>query len=119
VSLAQLAARQLETIIVMTGKDDIVTDGNLTYVAHNGHEILTKVTGTGCLLTSVVGAFAAVHTDLIEAALAAVVTYGVSAEIAFQSLVVKGPGSFQIEFLNQLFNVSHKEIEKLASFNLI
>lgn len=119
VSLAQSAANKLETVIVMTGKTDIITDGKVTYKVHNGHEMLTKVTGTGCLLTSVTGAFAGVHGDLIEAALAAVVAYGVAAETAFQLIKEMGPGSFQIEFLNQLYKVSRTELEKLASYELV
>lgn len=119
ISLAQSAARKLNTTLVITGKDDIITDGKVTYVAHNGHEMQTRVTGAGCLLSSVVGAFVGVHSDLIEASLAAVVTYGVVAETAFQASGEKGPGSFQIEFLNQLYNISHVEIEEKASFELV
>ena len=52
---------ELNTVAVITGKEDVVTDGKRTIVIRNGHPILTKVTGTGCLLTSVIGAFVAVE----------------------------------------------------------
>ncbi|MEG6617546.1 hydroxyethylthiazole kinase [Peptococcaceae bacterium 1198_IL3148] len=112
VALAQLAANKLGTVVVITGKDDVVTDGQVTYVIHNGHAILTKVTGTGCLLSAVVGAFAAVEKDLTLAATSALVYYGVAAEIAAEMKAPAGPGSFQIEFLNQLAKVSAGEIMK-------
>ncbi|RCK13043.1 hypothetical protein DT075_01360 [Bacillus licheniformis] len=35
----------------------MITDGTKTYTVGNGHQLLTKVTGTGCLFTSVIGAF--------------------------------------------------------------
>lgn len=112
VTLAQRAANKLGTVVVITGKDDVVTDGKVTYVIHNGHPILTKVTGTGCLLSSVVGAFGAVEKDLVLAATSALVSYEVAAEIAAEMKGQEGPGSFQIEFLNQLAKVSAEEIMK-------
>lgn len=59
---------ELNTVAVITGKEDVVTDGRRTIVIRNGHPILTKVTGTGCLLTSVIGAFVAVEKDYVKAA---------------------------------------------------
>lgn len=114
--LAIQTAQKLNTVVVITGKDDIISDGNHTFVVHNGHPLQTKVTGTGCLLTSVIGAFAAVEKDFVLAATAALVFYGVAAEIAVEKEIDKGPGSFQIEFLNQLYLVSQAEIEKFGHF---
>ncbi len=111
--------KSLNTVIVITGKDDIVTDGLTTYVVHNGHPILTKVTGTGCLLSAVVGAFAAVENNGLKAATSALVFYGVAAEIAANKTEEQGPGSFQIEFLNQLSRVSSSEIDLYGSFEQI
>ncbi|WP_043933226.1 hydroxyethylthiazole kinase [Bacillus sp. EB01] len=114
--LAVLAARQLETVIVITGKEDVITDGKSTYVIHNGHPLLTRVTGAGCLLTSVIGAFSAIEKNSIKAAAAAVITYGVAAEIAAEKAGVHGPGSFQSEFLNQLYKINSTDIEKRGSY---
>ncbi|MBS8266760.1 hydroxyethylthiazole kinase [Mesobacillus boroniphilus] len=115
--LAVSAAKKLKTTVVVTGKEDIVTDGKTAIIGHNGHPLLTKVTGTGCLLTSVIGAFAAVEKDLIKAGAAAVTTYGVAAEIAADKNAERGPGSFQVEFLNQLYLVNKEEINRKSSFD--
>jgi hydroxyethylthiazole kinase len=112
VSLAKKAAEQLKTVVAITGKEDVVTDGNTTYIIRNGHPLLTKVTGTGCLLTSVIGAFAAVERDVLKAAAAALVIYGVAAEIAAKNAGDEGPGSFQIAFLDALFRVGADEISR-------
>lgn len=112
VNIAKQAAEELNTVAVITGKEDVVTDGERTILIRNGHSILTKVTGTGCLLTSVIGAFVAVEKDYVKAAVAAVTFYGVAAELAAAKTVEKGPGSFQIEFLNQLANTTSGDIEK-------
>ncbi|GAA3318391.1 hypothetical protein GCM10020331_020990 [Ectobacillus funiculus] len=117
IALAQKAAEQLRTTVVITGKEDVVTDGaKKTYIVRNGHPILTKVTGTGCLLTSVIGAFAAVEKDIAEAAVAALVSYEVAAEVAAKKKTVEeGPGSFQIELLNQLSKVSAADAAQYGS----
>jgi hydroxyethylthiazole kinase len=114
--LALQAAKKFNTIVVITGKDDVLTDGETTYLVSNGHPLLTKVTGTGCLLTSVIGAFAGVDSNHLRAALAAVTFYGIAAEKAVEQVGELRPGSFQIEFLNQLAIVSSEDIHRLASF---
>jgi hydroxyethylthiazole kinase len=114
VSLAKNAAKQLKTVVAITGKEDVVTDGNTTYIIRNGHPLLTKVTGTGCLLTSVIGAFAAVERDVLKAAAAALVSYGVAAEMAAKEAGEQGPGSFQIAFLDALSRVGADEIHRYS-----
>ncbi|WP_079505590.1 hydroxyethylthiazole kinase [Mesobacillus jeotgali] len=114
--LAVSAAEKMGTIVALTGKDDIVTDGQTTFSIHNGHPILTKVTGTGCLLTSVIGAFTAVEKDLLKAATGAIAIYGIAAEVAAEKSALNGPGSFQVEFLNQLYHLDAEEIYNKGRF---
>lgn len=114
VSLAEKAAQQCSCVVAITGKEDIVSDGVETFLIRNGHPILTKVTGTGCLLTSVVGAFAAASGNVLDSTVAALAFYGVAAQQAVAKTGPNAPGSFQIEFLNQLSQVSASELEELA-----
>jgi hydroxyethylthiazole kinase len=119
ISLAVKAAQTLNCVVIITGKEDVVTDGETTYLVSNGHPIMTKVTGMGCLLTSVIGAFAGVESDLLQASVAALTSYGVAAEKAAAQTAEQGPGSFQIEFLNQLSKVSTEDINLHASFKRV
>ncbi len=112
VALAKMAAKKLGTIVAITGKVDVITDGERTYLIRNGHPILTKVTGTGCLLTSVMGAFAAVEEDILFAGASALVCYGVAAEQAAQEAANDGPGSFQIQFLNELAGITPDDVRR-------
>lgn len=116
IELAESAAQKLNTIVALTGKEDVITDGESTLVVRNGHPILTKVTGAGCLLTSVIGAFTAVEKDFLKAATAALSIYGVAAEVAADKSALQGPGSFQVEFLNQLYRLDAEEIYSKSSF---
>jgi hydroxyethylthiazole kinase len=119
IDLAITSAQQMNCVVVITGKEDVVSDGSTTYVVANGHPIMTKVTGTGCLLTSVIGAFAGVEKDLLRASVAALTYYGIAAEKAAKTTVDRGPGSFQVEFLNQLSLVSCEDINQYSSFKKI
>lgn len=113
-SLAKAAAEKLETVVAITGKVDVISDGSTVYAIDNGHPILTKVTGTGCLLTSVMGAFAAVAENTLAAGAAALVAYGVAAQKAAEKSAADGPGSFQIQFLDALSSVSADDIHRLG-----
>lgn len=114
VELARQAARKLGCVVVVTGADDIVSDGSVTWKISNGTALLTKVTGTGCLLTSVIGAFAAVEKDLVKAAVSALAYYGVAAEEALKVSGSDRPGTFQTELLNQLHQVEGAFVKKAA-----
>ncbi|WP_339323961.1 hydroxyethylthiazole kinase [Paenibacillus sp. FSL W8-0194] len=102
VDLAVRAACRLGSVVAITGREDVITDGLKGYVVRGGHPMLTRVTGTGCLLTSVIGAFAAVETDLLTAGAAALAFYGAAASRAYAAAGGRGPGSFQAAFLDAL-----------------
>lgn len=102
IQLAENVSKQFNCTVVLTGKKDVIANSNGTYVVENGHPLLTKVTGAGCLLSAVVGAFLSLSNDYLQAATVAVSAYGIAAEKAAQLTEEKGSGSFQIEFLNQL-----------------
>ena len=109
--VAQRLARQRNATVVITGKDDIVTDGKATYVVGNGDVMMTAVVGTGCMAASVIGAFAAVERDLALAAACALVCYGVAAEIAAGKSA--GPASFKESLLDALYHLDRATVEKL------
>lgn len=114
-ALAKKAAAMLDTVVAITGKVDVISDGSRTFLIHGGHPILTKVTGTGCLLTSVMGAFAAVEKDMLAAGASALVCYGVAAEAAARKAAGEGPGSFQVQFLNELAALTSEDVRRFGS----
>ncbi len=110
--LARNAAIKLKSVVAITGKVDVITDGTSLYTVNNGDEMLTLVTGTGCLLTSVLGAYAAVEKDYMVAATSGIAMYGIAAELARQQ--TNYPGSFQIAFLDSLYEISPQLVEQSA-----
>ncbi|OBY81642.1 hydroxyethylthiazole kinase [Paenibacillus sp. KS1] len=103
--LAARAADRFGTIVAISGKEDVITDGTTGYVIAGGHPILTSITGSGCLLTSVIGAFAAIESDLLLAGAAAMSYYGCAAAHAYRTAGHRGPGSFQTAFLDALAEI--------------
>lgn len=110
-ALAETLARQRNATVVITGKDDIITDGKQTYVVGNGHVMMTRVVGTGCMAASAIGAFAAVESDLRLAAASALVCYGVAAEIAAAKSA--GPGSFKENLFDALYQLDGATVDRL------
>nr|WP_289038111.1 hydroxyethylthiazole kinase [uncultured Allobacillus sp.] len=107
--LAKRASELFNSTVVITGEIDVISNDNGTNHVMNGVPLLTKVTGSGCLLSSVIGAFAAVNNNILEVATSAVSFYGIAAEKAAKLVGDRGPGSFQIEFLNQLSKVTEDD----------
>ncbi|WP_141233218.1 hydroxyethylthiazole kinase [Terribacillus saccharophilus] len=116
--VVQQLARELNTIVIATGKIDILSDGNHTYSIANGHEMLSNITGSGCLLGAVVAACAGAADNVLEACIGALCFYGIAAEEAAKT--AKAPGSFQIAFLDQLYLLGDQAIdsEKVEQFEL-
>ena len=65
-----------------------------------GSALLTRVTGTGCLLGALTAACAAVHDDPFEAALTATLWLDLAGETAAER--AQGPGSFRVHLLDAL-----------------
>ncbi len=100
IDAAKGLARQLGTIVAVTGAADQITDGDRILRVENGHPIMTKVTALGCLASAVVGAFLVVETDRLAATAEALAVYGLAAEYA--AVDAEGPGSFRWRFLDKL-----------------
>ena len=98
--LAQEAARTLGLVASVTGPVDHVSDGERSAAVANGHPLLASITGTGCMSTAITGCFLAAKDDRFEAAVEALVAFGVAGEEA--AVDAKGPGSFHVNLYDAL-----------------
>lgn len=110
--IARLAARKFRTVVALTGPRDYVSDGERLLVVENGHQLLSTVTGTGCMSTAVVAAFAAVTGDYLAAAAAGLAAFGLAAEQA--AAVSHGPGSFQVALYDALYHLTGEDLKSGA-----
>ncbi len=100
---AKQLAKETGAVVVISGETDYITDGERVETIGNGSRLMTVVTAMGCTASAVVGAFAAVNPDPFEAALHAMAVMGVAGERA--ALRSYGPGSMQVNFLDELYNL--------------
>lgn len=111
VELAVRAARSLQSVVAITGPEDVITDGQAGYIVKGGHPLLAQVTGAGCLLTSVLGSFAAVERDMLLAGAAGLAFYAAAAYEAAARTEAAGPGSFQIALLDELSRLNRDSLK--------
>jgi hydroxyethylthiazole kinase len=109
--LAVKLALERRCVVVATGKEDIVTDGKKTLYVANGDLLMTRVVGTGCMAASVIGACAAVETDLLTAAAAGLVIFEVAAEQAAHE--AHAPMSFKARLFDELYALDRGTIDRV------
>ncbi len=108
VQAVKIAAGKFGVITAVTGKEDIVSDGQRTLVVKNGHEWLSTITGSGCNASTIVGAFVAVGDDKLEATACALAAYGLAAEKAAEQ--AQGPASFKVALFDQVYNLQPEDL---------
>ena len=113
---AMALAVELKTVVAITGAVDLVTDGKRVGRVMNGHEMMSKVTGTGCTATVIIGAFLAVDPDPFRAAATGLAYFGLAGEKA--AVKGLGPGSFQTELLDTLFLMKEEDLKAGAKIQV-
>ncbi|WP_394121776.1 hydroxyethylthiazole kinase [Planococcus donghaensis] len=109
--LAVSTARKLGLVVAVTGKTDIVTDGKSVTEIPFGDPIMASITGTGCLLSSIVAAALAVQPeDPLKTVGHVLRFYAIAGQEAAKSAVL--PGDFQIAFINQLARLTDSDVKE-------
>jgi hydroxyethylthiazole kinase len=112
VSVARGLALRRGTVVAVTARRDILSDGTRVLGVDNGHEMLKTVTGTGCMATTAIAVFCAVEKDPLVAAASALACYGLAAERAARGAA--GPGSFRASLLDELYAMTPESLEMEA-----
>jgi len=115
--IAKALARRYKATVVMTGREDIVSDGRSVYVVSNGHPMMGAIVGTGCMAASVIAAFAAVEKDRAKAAAFALACLGIAGELAART--AKGPGSFKEHFYDELYGLDRRKTCRMQKIKTV
>jgi hydroxyethylthiazole kinase len=115
--VAKKLASERKVTVVITGKEDIITNGTDTYLCKNGHDMMGSIVGTGCMVTSVIGAFAAVEKNYAMAAASALVCFGIAGELASRNSA--GPGSYKQSFYDEIYNLDETDIHNMEQLKEI
>lgn len=112
-SAAHRIREQYQTDVSISGATDIIVTQNHDYYLANGSPIMPYVTGLGCALSSLTGAFAAVgeHSGLTAAAI-----WSVVGEIAAERC--DGPGFIAGRMLDILYHLDEATLCKRLKMNI-
>lgn len=87
VAFAKKLSQKTGAVIAITGAIDLVADSQKAYIIRNGNALMSKITGTGCMLTTVIAAYCGANPEnLLDATAAAVCAMGLCGELAYQRL---------------------------------
>lgn len=103
-------ADQTGAVVAASGAVDVIVapGGDTAYFLENGVPSMAQITGTGCMLTCIMGAFMAV-TSPLNAAIAGAAALGISGETADCSL---GLGTYHMKLLDALSLLSDETLER-------
>lgn len=110
VESAKRLAKLTGAVVSISGATDYITDGETVNTVPIGSPMMTKVTGLGCSASAITGAFAAVNKDYLEAATNAMFIMGLAGHSA--AAKSNGPGSLQLNFLDELYNATDNYFSK-------
>ena len=102
---AKFLVSEYSASVVISGETDYVVTAESVTQLNNGHAMMPFVTGMGCTLSALTGAFAAVGD---KSGLAAAAVLGVAGEIAAEQ--AQGPGSLQLNILDALYQLDEETL---------
>ena len=121
VELIQNLAKRTGTVIAVSGAMDVVSDGTQTILLHNGCATMARITGSGCMLTTLIGGFcAAAPEHPFEATCAAMATMGICGEIAEEKRLQNktGNATFRTDLIDAVFNLTEQELKERIRYEI-
>ncbi|MGN1112639.1 MAG: hydroxyethylthiazole kinase, partial [Acutalibacteraceae bacterium] len=106
IEAAKALADESGAVVLSSGKTDVVTDGRRTALISNGCEMMSLVTGTGCMLGAITAAFLS-SGNAFESAVLGCGFFGVCGELSATAL---GTGSFKVMLMDSIYAVDNETI---------
>lgn len=121
IRFAREFAEEYETVVAITGATDVITDGRRVCLIQNGHPMMSRITGTGCMLSAMTTAFLAANPEQpFEAVCAAVCAMGLAGELAHKRLSpLEGNASYRNYIIDAIYHMSGAQLEEGARYELL
>lgn len=119
IAFAKELSIKTNAIIAITGAIDVLCDDTESYVIRNGNALMSKITGTGCMLTTVIAAFLASNNEnKLQAVCTAVSIMGISGELGYKRIINEDLGTssyrtFIIDYMSKMNYELFREGEKI------
>lgn len=113
-------ASKLDTVILASGPIDILSDGETTISINNGDEIMPQITGSGCMLSSIVGSCIGA-TNPLEGTLLAALLITISGEHARNKVDNEnsGTGSFRTYLIDYLYKLDGETLINESNIEIL
>ena len=121
VKLIRNLAQRTGSVIAVSGAMDVVSDGTQTILLHNGCATMARITGSGCMLTTLIGAFcAAAPEHPFEATCAAMAAMGICGELAEEKRLHNktGNATFRTDLIDAVFNLTEQELKERIRYEI-
>ncbi len=121
IAFAKKFSASCGAVIVISGAEDIVCSADKAYVIKNGHPIMSRITGSGCMLSALTAAYVTANKGhSLEAAAAAAAAMGVCGELAYERLLETGGGNatFRNYLIDAVFNIDGDLLERRAKYEI-
>ncbi|MDQ3695899.1 MAG: hydroxyethylthiazole kinase [Chloroflexota bacterium] len=102
-AVATAAHRAFGVTTAVTGPVDVIVGQGKTLRVANGHPLLARITGSGCMASTAIGIFLTAGADPVVQTALALGTYGLAAERA--AIGSDGPGTFRARLLDEVANL--------------
>ena len=119
--LFEALSRETGAVIAVSGALDLICKEGKTALIKNGCATMGRVTGSGCMLTALMGAFCAAAPDSpMDAACAAMAVMGVCGELAEEKRLRTGSGSagFRNYLIDAVFNLSEEQLKERIKYEI-
>ena len=109
-------AKELNTIVIASGPIDIISDGKIAFGLDNGDEMMPLITGSGCMLTTIIGSFIGANDSLIGG-ITACALMTIAGENAAEYVRENdlGTGSFRTLLIDNLYKLGAEELVERAN----
>ena len=113
-------ANKLSTTILASGPIDILSDGTTTIAIDNGDDMMPLITGSGCMLSSIVGTCIGGSAPL-EGTLIAILAMNLAGEKARAKVEEKdeGTGSFRTYLIDYLYKTNAESLVNESNIEIL
>ena len=117
---ASALAQKTGAVILMTGRTDLLTDGKTAYAVHNGHPMMSRITGSGCMLSALTSAYLAVRPDApADACLTVLCAMGLAGEAAAKRMTAQdGNATFRQYLTDAVFSMTEQQLREGARYEI-
>lgn len=120
VAFARDFSQKTGAIIAITGATDIITDGERVCAVTNGNAMMSRITGTGCMLSAMTTAYVVSNPEQpFEAVCTAVIAMGLCGELAHGRLsALDGNSSYRNYIIDAVYNLTAEQLREGARYEM-